>query len=795
VDHSNIFQSFFPQTPNNHTPTTPITTNNSPPITTSPTTSFYSPLTTATTTTTTTTNIINKTITKTNIMSSSRFFTRPILGAGAAAASMVTFGVALSSSAASGTAVGGPPPTGYHHPLRHSRYAETAKAYNNGNGNGSSSSSNNGNNNNSNNSSSLTGATTRPIPCRDGTLVFPFSTPSRSGLMKKLETDFYDVLVIGGGCVGAGVAHDAAMRGLKVALVEADDFCAGTSSRSTKLIHGGVRYLENAFWKLDIGEYRLVKEALHERSHMLHAAPHMARALPIMVPCEHWWQVPYYWAGGKVYDLVAGRNRHVPPSMFLGKAQALYAFPMLNPDKIVGAIVYYDGQMNDTRFGLSIVLTAIQSGATALNYVKVEKLLATKHQSQTKGRDGELPPPTAHITGAIVRDMVNPSKTFEIKARNVINCTGAFSDSIRTMAHDAVGEVLGTAITTTTAVRTSSAAVESETTISSSTNNQHPSIENLIIPAGGVHVVLPDHFSPELMGLIVPETSDGRVLFFLPWEGGTLCGTTDGKSDLTMLPRPRLDEIDFILSESSRYLNRPVTRSDVRAAWSGLRPLVKDLKKSKQGTAALSREHVVEVSAGNMVTIAGGKWTTYRKMAEDALDKVLELNPRLKSKAGPCRTPMSMLIGADRARIVCDQRFDIIQITLREHYGFDRDVAQHLTSAYGTRSLQIAELIIGGYPTRAPGLHPKRLVAKHPVLEAEIVFAVEQEMALTPIDFLARRTRLAFLDHDAAVEALPVVVEFMGKLLNWSNAKKELETKNALVFLETFKVPLDSRDD
>lgn len=584
-----------------------------------------------------------------------------------------------------------------------------------------------------------TSSSTRAIPCRDGTLVFPFSLPLRDTQIKKMQTETYDLLVIGGGCVGAGVALDATLRGLKVCLVEQDDFASGTSGRSTKLIHGGVRYLENAFWHLDIGEYRLVREALLERTHMLQAAPHMARALPIMVPLESYWQIPYYWVGGKVYDLVAGRDRHVPPSSYLGKEQALYAFPMLNPDKLKGAIVYYDGQMNDTRYALSIMLTAIQSGAVAANYARVEKLLPNQQ-------------------GAVVHDLVS-DRSFEVKARVVVNCTGPFADALRHMS-------------------------------TATDDKSKPKGEDLIIPAGGVHIVLPDHFSPEQMGLIVPETSDGRVLFFLPWEGGTLCGTTDGKSDLTMLPRPTMDEVDFILNESSRYLNRHVNRGDVRAAWSGVRPLVKDLSKSGKGsTASISREHVIEVNTPNMITVAGGKWTTYRRMAQDAVDKVLELQPKLRAKSGPCVTEGAMLIGADRAKIVCNQRFDIIQVTLREQYGFDRDVAAHLTRSYGTRSLQIAEMIVGGYHDRQGGLHPKRLCSKHPVLEAEVVFAVEQEYAVSAVDFLGRRSRLAFLDQAAAVEALPRVVEIMGDMLKWSKAKRADETKRAREYLETFRLP------
>lgn len=246
------------------------------------------------------------------------------------------------------------------------------------------------------------------------------------------------MLVIGGGCVGAGVAHDAALRGLKVAVIDADDFASGTSGRSTKLIHGGVRYLENAFWKLDIGEYRLVREALEERTHMLQAAPHMARALPIMVPLESYWQIPYYWLGGKVYDFVAGKDRHVPPSSFIGREQALYAFPMLNSSNLKGAIVYYDGQMNDTRYALSVILTAVQAGAAAGNYIKAEKLLATVPTVITNS-DGVKTTSTPVLKGAMVKDLLT-GKTFEIHARSVVNCTGPFSDAIRQMAHNAVSE-------------------------------------------------------------------------------------------------------------------------------------------------------------------------------------------------------------------------------------------------------------------------------------------------------------------------------------------------------------------
>lgn len=584
---------------------------------------------------------------------------------------------------------------------------------------------------------------TLPIACRDGTMVFPWAGPSRAEMVAKLQSTKFDVLVVGGGCVGSGVALDAATRGLSVALVERDDYAAGTSGRSTKLIHGGVRYLENAFKNLDWSQYLLVREALAERSHMLHAAPYIAKPLPIMLPVDKWWKVPYYYAGTKVYDLVAGNDTGVPRSMFLSKEQALFAFPMMDPSKLSGAIVYYDGQMNDSRFSLMVLLTAMQAGAAAANQMNVQRLV--------KSADGT-------VTGAVVKDLVT-GKEFEVHAKAVVNATGPFTDSIRRMARSADG--------------TDDGAADEE--------------QDIILPAGGIHVTLSDDFSPGTMGLIVPNTSDGRVLFFLPWSGSTLVGTTDSSTPITMQPKPSSDEVDFVLREAGKYLNRRISRSDVRAAWSGIRPLVRDIHGGD--TKAISREHVVEVGPSGVVTIGGGKWTTYRQMAEDAVDKVLEGKATLQARAGPCITKKLKLVGADRAGIVCDQRFNIITVTLREDYGYDRDIAEHLVSNYGTRALQIAEIVRQGYPTRKKDLHPKRLVAKHPFLEAEVVFAVQHEYALSAVDVIARRTRLAYVDHKAALEALPLVITLMANLLKWSAAKCAQEKKDAEQFLDTMKCP------
>src|ERR1700722_11177519 len=297
----------------------------------------------------------------------------------------------------------------------------------------------------------------------------------------------YDLLVIGGGATGSGIALDAATRGLKVALVERDDFAAGTSSKSTKLVHGGVRYLEKAVWELDYNQYSLVKEALRERKYFLDTAPHLSMWLPIMLPLQHWWQAPYFWAGTKFYDFLAG-SEGIESSYFLTRSKALDAFPMLRKDNLVGALVYYDGAHNDSRMNVSLAVTAALYGTTVVNHMEVTAL--------EKDADGKL-------CGARVKDLVSekngrPADEFNIRARGIINATGPFTDSIRKM--------------------------------------DEPSVKEIVAPSSGVHVVLPGYYSPQKMGLIDPKTSDGRVIFFLPWQGNTIAGTTDAPTTVTPNP-------------------------------------------------------------------------------------------------------------------------------------------------------------------------------------------------------------------------------------------------------------------
>eukprot|EP00066_Takifugu_rubripes_P029386 XP_011618652.1 PREDICTED: glycerol-3-phosphate dehydrogenase, mitochondrial isoform X1 [Takifugu rubripes] len=554
-------------------------------------------------------------------------------------------------------------------------------------------------------------------------LKVPFADelPARQEQLAALQnTEEFDVLVVGGGATGVGCALDAVTRNLKTALVERSDFSSGTSSRSTKLIHGGVRYLQKAIMQLDYEQYKMVKEALLERANLLEIAPHLSAPLPIMLPVYKWWQLPYYWAGIKMYDVVAGIYC-LKSSYVLSKSKALELFPMLKKDKLVGAIVYYDGQHNDARMNLAIGLTAARYGAAVANYTEVVHLLKSTDPQTGKQK----------VCGAHCRDVIT-GKEFDVKAKCVINATGPFTDSLRKM------------------------------------DNQES--QNICQPSAGVHIVIPGYYSPDNMGLLDPATSDGRVIFFLPWENMTIAGTTDTPTSVTAHPIPGEDDINFILREVRNYLSADVEvrRGDVLAAWSGIRPLVTD--PNSKDTQSICRNHVVSISDSGLVTIAGGKWTTYRSMAEETLDAVVE---RLALSAGPCKTVGLMLDGAKGWT-------PTFYIRLVQDYGLEKEVAQHLASTYGAKAYDVAKIAqVTGQRWPIVG---KRLVSEFPYIEAEVLYAIK-EYACTAIDIIARRTRLGFLNVQAADEALPRIVEIMGKELDWSQEKRTAELDAARKFL------------
>lgn len=585
-----------------------------------------------------------------------------------------------------------------------------------------------------------------------GTEVSP--EEAAAALQNSSDEEEYDLLVIGGGATGSGIALDAVTRGLKVALVERDDFASGTSSKSTKLVHGGVRYLEKAVWELDYNQYALVKEALRERKYFLDTAPHLSSWLPIMIPMQKWWQAPYFWAGAKAYDMLAG-SEGIEKSYFLTKSRAVEAFPMLKSDDLVGAMVYYDGAHNDSRMNVSLAVTAGLYGATVANHLEVTSL----------SKDEK----TGRLNGAFVKDVLEEKngnksvKSFKIRAKGVINATGPFSDSIRKMDDQTVQEI--------------------------------------VAPSSGVHVVLPGYYSPQKnsMGLIDPSTSDGRVIFFLPWQGNTIAGTTDAPCDISANPIAGEDEIGWILNEIKAYLSPDINvrRGDVLAAWSGIRPLVKDPK--AKNTESLVRNHLVTISDSGLLTCAGGKWTTYRQMAEDAVDEAIKsfsLNTSAITEHtrisgtemiddaapldGTCQTHQVRLVGAHGYS-------NTLFINLIQHYGLETEVAKHLSENYGDRAWTVAAL---AEPTeeRFP-VRGKRLSALYPFIDGEVRYAVRHEFAQRAVDVIARRTRLSFLNAQAALEALPKVIDIMGDELGWGKTRRDAEWKESVWFLASMGLP------
>lgn len=516
------------------------------------------------------------------------------------------------------------------------------------------------------------------------------------------RNDPFDLLVIGGGATGCGTVLDAASRGLKTALIEKNDFAEGTSSRSTKLVHGGVRYLEMAIRGLDRAQYELVREGLHERALLLRNAPHLTRRLPLVIPLYTWTEVPYAFAGLKLYDLLAGR-KGIGPSRLIGRAEALKRFPMLRAEGLKGGVLYHDGQFNDARTALALIATAQQEGALTLNHAEALSLV------KQGGR----------IVGAVVRDRIGGAE-FTLRAKGVINAAGPFVDSIRRM--------------------------------------DEPEAAPLLEVSSGIHIVLDGRFAPPDAGLMIPRTDDGRLLFILPWQGHALIGTTDEPAQIDDHPIPRQEEIAYLLRHVRRYFSLDVTEKDILSSWSGLRPLLRDA--GAADTARIVRDHLVEVSPSGLLTVTGGKWTTYRRMAQDTVDRAVEtfgLAP-----PHPCRTENLPLAGA------VGYREDGAKALMRGH-GLDVGIASHLHRAYGSAADKVAALVREGLGER---LHPD-----HPFIEAEVVYAVRHEQAERAADVLVRRTPLALLDRKGAAEAAPRTIEIMAEELGWDERRRRAEAE------------------
>ncbi|KAK9131750.1 hypothetical protein Scep_011278 [Stephania cephalantha] len=497
----------------------------------------------------------------------------------------------------------------------------------------------------------------------------------------------FDVLVIGGGATGAGAALDAASRGLRVALVERDDFSSGTSSRSTKLLHGGVRYLEKAVFNLDYGQLKLVFHALDERNRIIQNAPHICRVLPTMTPCFSWFEVVYYWAGLKAYDLVAGSGI-LQLSKYYSVRKATDMFPTLAKEcdgrKLRGVVVYCDGQMDDSRLNIGLACTAALAGAVVLNHAEVVSLQ----------KDAE----SGGVVGARVRDNLT-GKEFDVHAKVLVNAAGPFCDSVRKMAD---------------------------------------------------------------------------------------AGTTDSNTTITPLPQPHDDEIEFILSAISGYLNVEVRGSDILSSWSGIRPLAID--PSVKDTASISRDHIVHVDCPGLVTISGGKWTTYRSMAEDVIDAAVKhgkLSPSHGSSTA--NLPITGAYGWEPSLFVKLAQSYARKKTTKdgrvETVAIDATMAKHLSTAYGSMAYKVASI------AQEENLG-NRLVRGHPYLEAEVAYCARNEYCETAVDFIGRRTRLAFLDAKAAALALPRVIQILAAERGWGAERCEQENQNAKAYLSTFRTSI-----
>jgi len=493
----------------------------------------------------------------------------------------------------------------------------------------------------------------------------------------KDPSQLWDCIIIGGGATGVGCAIDAASRGYRTLLLEQGDFAQGTSSRSTKLVHGGVRYLQQ-------GNFSLVIEALKERALLLKNAPHLVSNLPFIVPTYDWWERPFYGIGLKLYDVLAGRHGFGSSEM-LSKKDTLKQIPTVKKKGLRGGVIYYDGQFDDARLVVNMAESAAEQGATVLNYMRVNSLI--------KDQD--------RIRGVVTQD-VETGKDYEPRAQVVINATGVFADSIRRM--------------------------------------DDPKAQAMIKPSQGAHIVLDKSFLPGDSAIMVPHTDDGRVLFAIPWHNRVIVGTTDTPMDDTASePLPLPEEIDFLLSHAARYLTKDPTPDDVLSTFAGLRPLVS--LGDEKNTAAISREHTVQISRSGLVTITGGKWTTYRKMAEDTVDHAATLAQLDERPA----------------------------VTKNLHiHGFHKNPGEFgMFAIYGSDAPALQDLI------RENKAYNELLHPGMPPLAGEVIWAVRYEMARTVEDFLSRRTRCLVLDARASMEMAPKVAELMARELGrdetWKN--------------------------
>jgi glycerol-3-phosphate dehydrogenase len=525
---------------------------------------------------------------------------------------------------------------------------------------------------------------------------------NRSTHLTRLRDELFDICIIGAGASGAGCAADAASRGLRVALLETDDFGAGTSGTSTKLVHGGVRYLEQAVKTFDPKQLALVRKALHERRTLLHIAPHLCHPLALVTPCANLIEGWYYAIGLKIYDWLAG-SRRMAPSRWLNKREALRHFPAFNPTAFNSAVLYYDGQFDDVRLNLSLVQTAAKHGAAVANHVRAE--------AWETDADGRLTSVTATdlLTGTLV----------QVRASVFVNATGTHADRLRHAANARQGERMRA--------------------------------------SKGAHAVLPASALPlpssttDAAALLVPKTKDGRVLFAIPWRGQWLIGTTDTEADPTDVPALLPDEATYLLTHVNQYLANPVPMEALAGGFAGLRPLLQ--ADPNADSKSLVRDHEVEVDdRSGLISIMGGKWTTYRLMAQETIDVCCQ---HLGTQRN-CQTETLPLQGADGFSKT------YVKHLLESYPEYPADVLHHLADTYGTDALAVLRLL------REEPDWMARLDADHPFIEAEVIYAARQEMAQSLPDVLLRRIRLGLIDWRATLRAIPRTGQLLAVELSWS---------------------------
>lgn len=579
---------------------------------------------------------------------------------------------------------------------------------------------------------------------------------SRNEMIKKLKSINYDVLIIGGGATGGGIALDCATRGIRCALIERDDFSSGTSSKSTKLLHGGIRYLESAVKNLDLSELYFVWEALAERAHTMNIAPYMSRPVSILMPVYKLWQVPYFAYNIKVYDFLADLvccfQKGVPNSFYINKTNTLENFPLLIKNKLKGSLIYYDGQHDDSRMNLNLVLTSAidnyipgQVGATICNHMEAIGFIKDEN--------------THKIIGVKAYDKINKEE-IEIYSKIVINASGPYGDLVRKLADENITPVLKLSV--------------------------------------GCHFILPRWYSSRNNGMILPETSDKRVLFLLPWENCTLVGTTDEERTLEEKPKVNKKDIEFLSNELSSYINVSNTeiKQDIKAAWCGYRPLVLNVNSKKKGnkketkeisTQDISRSHEIIEDECGLINILGGKWTIYRKMAQDTVDYILSKYKDKIKTTHTCRTKFLKLIGChdeNGTYSLEDLVFGSSKLSkqlMKKYPQLEYETANHLVGSYGYLAKEVCHL------AEQKNLFQK-LDPSKPYIEAEVLYATKNEFAHKVSDIIGRRLRLGFVDSAIASRVVQRIANIMKDELHWSNEQLQKNVEEAHEYIESLSL-------